>query len=29
MTDEDIQITAATVDDLPRIKELLLENKRA
>jgi amino-acid N-acetyltransferase len=27
MSDEEIQIIAATLDDLPRIKELLLENK--
>ncbi len=27
MSDEEIQIMPATVDDLPRIKELLLENK--
>lgn len=27
MSDEEIEITPATADDLPRIKELLLENK--
>ena len=27
MSDEEIRITAATVDDLPSIKELLIENK--
>jgi amino-acid N-acetyltransferase len=27
MSDEEIQIIAATLDDLPRIKELLVENK--